>query len=336
MVIFICFFPFVVNADSNDSFNILVGGLSAPSDVTCSLTPTAKINVFWVKADGADTTYIMRKQDGYPVSRADGDLVFNDSASLFTDNAVTLGNHYYYRAWSYNETFREYSISYDGDHILVLEPALFDIRDITILDSIIPDLSIVCTVENAGGVASDITVSWTLTRVDTSALLDSGSDTFAVPAGSERIYLIYPSTSYVGTVDIFFVGAGASASEEFSTSEVADGGGGGGGGGGTSPPSARDTDGDGLTDAEEEFYGTDPNNPDTDGDGFSDFEEIVAGTDPLDPTNYPGEGRISNIFFILLFGISGSIIIFLLYVRERNDKKAKKPSRKTKSAKKGK
>nr|WP_236673441.1 Ig-like domain-containing protein [Comamonas sp. JC664] len=46
---------------------------------------------------------------------------------------------------------------------------------------------------------------------------------------------------------------------------------------------ATDSDGDGLTDAEEIALGTDPNNPDTDGDGLPDgIEVLVAGTDPLD------------------------------------------------------
>lgn len=44
---------------------------------------------------------------------------------------------------------------------------------------------------------------------------------------------------------------------------------------------ATDTDGDGLTDEEEDYYGTDPSLTDTDGDGTSDYDEIVAGTDPL-------------------------------------------------------
>lgn len=45
-----------------------------------------------------------------------------------------------------------------------------------------------------------------------------------------------------------------------------------------------DTDGDGLTDAEEAELGTDPNNPDTDEDGISDGDEVnVWGTDPLNP-----------------------------------------------------
>ena len=42
-----------------------------------------------------------------------------------------------------------------------------------------------------------------------------------------------------------------------------------------------DDDNDGLTDADEATYGTDPLNPDTDGDGVSDADEVAAGTNPL-------------------------------------------------------
>jgi len=42
-----------------------------------------------------------------------------------------------------------------------------------------------------------------------------------------------------------------------------------------------DTDGDGLTDAEEADYGTNPDSPDSDGDGLDDYDEInTYGTDP--------------------------------------------------------
>ena len=44
-----------------------------------------------------------------------------------------------------------------------------------------------------------------------------------------------------------------------------------------------DSDGDGLTDAEEMDLGTDPNDPDSDGDGLNDGYEIDIGTDPNDP-----------------------------------------------------
>ncbi len=53
------------------------------------------------------------------------------------------------------------------------------------------------------------------------------------------------------------------------------------------PPPA-DTDGDGLSDAEEiEIYGTDPGLSDTDGDGYSDYGEVFNGSDPLDPASVP-------------------------------------------------
>ncbi|MEZ4468025.1 MAG: hypothetical protein R3F43_27230 [bacterium] len=42
----------------------------------------------------------------------------------------------------------------------------------------------------------------------------------------------------------------------------------------------NDHDGDGLTDADEELQGTDPDNPDTDGDGLRDGLEVRTGTDP--------------------------------------------------------
>jgi len=49
-----------------------------------------------------------------------------------------------------------------------------------------------------------------------------------------------------------------------------------------------DTDHDGLTDAEEAVYRTDPAVADTDGDGWDDFQELrTYGTDPLDPAANP-------------------------------------------------
>lgn len=48
-----------------------------------------------------------------------------------------------------------------------------------------------------------------------------------------------------------------------------------------------DSDQDGLTDAEEKTYGTDPYKKDTDGDGYSDGAEVKAGYDPLKPA--PGD-----------------------------------------------
>jgi hypothetical protein len=44
--------------------------------------------------------------------------------------------------------------------------------------------------------------------------------------------------------------------------------------------SVVDTDGDGISDADEEAAGTNPNSADSDNDGLSDSEEVEAGTDP--------------------------------------------------------
>jgi hypothetical protein len=54
-----------------------------------------------------------------------------------------------------------------------------------------------------------------------------------------------------------------------------------------------DTDSDGLTDLQEAFLGTDPNNPDTDGDGVTDGDEIQMGTDPT-KQDTDGDGVIDQ------------------------------------------
>jgi len=60
-----------------------------------------------------------------------------------------------------------------------------------------------------------------------------------------------------------------------------------------SGPAAPDADNDGLSDADEDVYGTDPNNPDSDGDGLSDGEEVARGSDPLDPDS-DGDGILDG------------------------------------------
>ncbi|MDQ1283810.1 MAG: hypothetical protein QG620_158 [Patescibacteria group bacterium] len=52
-----------------------------------------------------------------------------------------------------------------------------------------------------------------------------------------------------------------------------------------------DSDQDGLTDAEERTYGTDPRNRDTDSDSYCDGAEVKAGYDPLKPA--PGDRIVS-------------------------------------------
>lgn len=57
------------------------------------------------------------------------------------------------------------------------------------------------------------------------------------------------------------------------------------------PSGPLDSDGDGIPDAEEATYKTDPHNYDTDGDGYSDGYEIANGMDPLKPNVYNNPNR---------------------------------------------
>ena len=312
-------------SEPNDNFNITVGSLQAPYNLSCELADhTVNVNITWDKYPSADTVLIVRKQDTYPTSITDGTEIYNGSATNYTDNAVTIGNLYCYCAWSWNVIYGEYSIDCAKYSILILEPALFDIGNIQILDSIVNDLNVVCIVENVGGIEEDITVTWILTRTDSDTILDAGSDTFAVHGYSEKLYQVFPETTYVGNCRISFAGSGASAYKEFTTSKTPAGGGGGGGGG--AAPSAEDSDGDGLTNAEEEFYGTDPFDKDTDDDGYTDYEEIMSGTDPLDPDSHPGPQKMGIAFFIGLIAIVGiSLFLFLFYYRKKE--KERKPNK---------
>ena len=98
-------------------------------------------------------------------------------------------------------------------------PALFDIRDIRVSDSVITKLKIYVTVENVGDEIADITMSWTLDKKDNYRNLDKGSDTFAVPGHHTTTYFIQPETQYIGEVIITFSGYGASASKTFFTAD---------------------------------------------------------------------------------------------------------------------
>lgn len=67
----------------------------------------------------------------------------------------------------------------------------------------------------------------------------------------------------------------------------------------TGEGSAFDTDGDGVSNADEEFYGTNPLLADSDDDGFSDSVEIAAETDPNDKDDNPDFSFLPAVRFTL-------------------------------------
>lgn len=291
-----------------------------------------QLNLTWTMGAGADRTVIIKKQDSYPANRADGTVAYNGTANSYEDGTVTTGNHYYYRAWSYctEGGLHHYSDTYDEDNKVALEPAVFDVRDITILDSITPDLMIMVVVENAGGVTADIIISWILTTEDTGTVLDTGTDTFEVTAHTETTYIISPTTSYVGSVEITFTGDGVTASKIFST--VSQAAGSGEAIPPSVPPEARDTDGDGLTDKQEEVFGSNPLLPDTDFDGYTDYEEYLAKTDPTDASSYPGAGEGIGIELALLIVLCIIVFsLFFIFVYEKREKKRKRKKKRTRA-----
>jgi hypothetical protein len=48
-----------------------------------------------------------------------------------------------------------------------------------------------------------------------------------------------------------------------------------------------DSDGDGMTNAQESTYRTDPKDSDSDNDGYTDGFEVSIGSNPLDPQSIP-------------------------------------------------
>jgi hypothetical protein len=100
----------------------------------------------------------------------------------------------------------------------------FDVKNINVIDSTIPDLSISVDIENTGNAGQDVTVEWNLTRTDTGESLDSGADTIYIEASSTKTYTVTPTTNYIGNVKISFMvyysgTERAGAYETFTTSE---------------------------------------------------------------------------------------------------------------------
>ena len=83
-----------------------------PSGFNANPVNRTQINLVWTKGAKADKTYIEAKLGGYPADRTDGTNIYNDSGTSYSQSGLNPGEHWYYRAWSWNETGGFYSTTY--------------------------------------------------------------------------------------------------------------------------------------------------------------------------------------------------------------------------------
>ena len=72
-----------------------------------------------------------------------------------------------------------------------------------------------------------------------------------------------------------------------------------------------DSDGDGLTDLQEDFLGTDPNNPDTDGDGLSDGDEVFVYHTKPGVADTDGDGLLDAEELVIPLDASNLVLGYL-------------------------
>jgi len=108
--------------------------------------------------------------------------------------------------WQTRVNATKSSVSYYTNQFWKLVGALFDVRDIVIIDANVSHLNISVTVENKGTVPTDLFLQWNLTRTDTNQELDSRLVTIGVGAGESLTTYYSPSTTYIGSVKITFLG----------------------------------------------------------------------------------------------------------------------------------
>jgi hypothetical protein len=105
------------------------------------------------------------------------------------------------------------SVNYISGQYWNLVGALFDVANVTVINSNVNSLDISVDTVNKGQGEADLTLQWNLTRVDNGQLLASDAETFAVSQSTITKHY-YPKTDYIGQVKMTFLG-------RYSTTETA-------------------------------------------------------------------------------------------------------------------
>jgi len=80
----------------------------APTDINATLsTDGSSVVLTWHKGYGSEKTIIRRRTDHYPENVTDGDLVYNGTASSYTDYPIAYGFSQYYRIWAWSNPYSD-------------------------------------------------------------------------------------------------------------------------------------------------------------------------------------------------------------------------------------
>jgi len=83
-----------------------------PDPFTATAVSDTRIDLSWVKGDGAENTMVRRKTGTYPASITDGDEVFFDTGTNTSDIGLSPDTTYYYSAWSEVTGSQQWSDAY--------------------------------------------------------------------------------------------------------------------------------------------------------------------------------------------------------------------------------
>ena len=97
-----------------------------PSSFSATTQSRYQIALSWTKGGKADRTVIERSLTA-PWNRGEGTLVYNNTGTSFLDAGLNENTHYYYQAWSWNNTDHTYSATYAADDATTLanQPPIF-------------------------------------------------------------------------------------------------------------------------------------------------------------------------------------------------------------------
>jgi len=79
-------------------------GTNPPTAFTSSPINRTAIYLSWSKGLYAEYTYVVAQQNTYPASREAGTNIYNGTGTEYTHSNLCAGEHWFYRAWSFNAT----------------------------------------------------------------------------------------------------------------------------------------------------------------------------------------------------------------------------------------